>query len=179
MSSDRLDRLTEKEREALRLVPTHGTTVAIADELGISDSAVKLRLASAAKKLGVVGRHDAARALLEQEGWPPYPNRTAPNRQVEAMPAPVLSEYHQAPSDEGAVAGADPVGEPAIGHLLAQIADRLGGRGGRNRLALWQRAVFVLVVMIVGLLLFSMAIATLTETGRFGRSLRTADRTSI
>ncbi len=73
MTGGGLARLTEKEREALRLVPTHGTIVAIATELGISDSAVKLRFASATKKLGVVGRHDAARLLMKDEGWAPLP----------------------------------------------------------------------------------------------------------
>ncbi len=175
MTSDRLQRLTEKEREALRLVPTHGTIGAIAVALGISDSAVKLRLASAAKKLGVRGRHDAARLLLEEEGWPPYPNRTAPIGQVVPQPPVDLLPPHQAPGDGD---DAEP-GEPSIGHLVVQIADRLGGRGGRNQLSLWQRVAFIFAVMILGLLLFTMLIATLTETGRFGRSLRTVDRTSI
>jgi DNA-binding CsgD family transcriptional regulator len=179
MTGDRLGRLTEKEREALRLVPTHGTIVAIANELGISDSAVKLRLASAAKKLGVVGRHDAARLLLAAEGWPPYPNRTAPNGQVEPRPGSGAPEPHQAPSDGGDVAGEGSVEEPSVGHLVLQIADRLGRRGGRNQLSPWQRVAFIFAVMCLGLLLFSMLIATLTETGRFGRSLRTVDRISI
>ncbi len=69
--------------------------------------------------------------------------------------------------------------EPSLGHLLTQIADRLGSKGGRNRLTPWQRIAFIFAVMILGLLLFSMLMATLTETGRYGRSLRTADQTSI
>ncbi|WP_404710541.1 LuxR C-terminal-related transcriptional regulator [Sphingomonas sp. MMS24-J13] len=180
MTSDRLERLTEKEREALRLVPTHGTITAIAGELGISDSAVKLRFASAAKKLGVVGRHDAARLLLAEEGWPPYLNRTAPIGQVVPIAPLDASETHQTP-DEGGEGTADngSIDEPSIGHLVVQIADRLGGRGARNRLSPWQRVAFMFAVMILGLLLFSMLMATLTETGRYGRSLRTDDRTSI
>jgi hypothetical protein len=69
--------------------------------------------------------------------------------------------------------------EPSVGHLVLQIAGRLGRREGRNRLSLGYRIAFIFAVMILGLLLFSMLIATLTETGRFGRSLRTVDRTSI
>jgi DNA-binding CsgD family transcriptional regulator len=179
MTSDRLQRLTEKEREALRLVPTHGTIVSIANELGISDSAVKLRFASAAKKLGVVGRHDAARLLLTEEGWPPYPNRTAPIGQVVPVAPDAASDPQQAPGDGDDVADTGSGDEPTIGHLVVQIADRLGGRGGRNRLSPWQRVAFMVAVMILGLLLFSMLMATLTEAGRYGRSLRTVDRTSI
>lgn len=179
MTSDRLERLTEKEREALRLVPTHGTISAIATELGISDSAVKLRFASAAKKLGVVGRHDAARLLLADEGWPPYLNRTAPNGQVVPLAPLAASDPRQAPGDgdDGTEGGS--IEEPSIGHLVVQIADRLSGRGGRNRLSPWQRAAVIFVIMLLGLLLFSMLMATLTEAGRYGRSLRTVDRTSI
>jgi DNA-binding CsgD family transcriptional regulator len=179
MTSDRLERLTEKEREALRLVPTHGTIVAIANELGISDSAVKLRLGSAAKKLGVVGRHDAARLLLADEGWPPYPNRTVPNGQVEQEALSDASEPDQAPGDGRSVASSGSTDEPSVGHLVLQIADRLGRRESRNKLSLGQRVAFIFAVMVLGLLLFSMLIATLTETGRFGRSLRTVDRSSI
>jgi DNA-binding CsgD family transcriptional regulator len=179
MSSDRLERLTEKEREVLRLVPTHGTITAIARALTISDSAVKLRLSSATKKLGVVGRHDAARLLVEQEGWPPYPNRTAPIEQVEPSPGPGLVEDRQAPGDGVAAAGEEPFEEPSLGHLVSQIADRLSGKGGRNQLTIPQRLAFIFAVMILGLLLFSMLLATLTETGRYGRSLRTANHTSI
>lgn len=180
MTSDRLGRLTEKEREALRLVPTHGTITAIATELGISDSAVKLRFASAAKKLGVVGRHDAARLLLADEGWPPYPNRTVPNGQVVPLaPLAVSDPHQQGPGDGDDAAEGGSIEEPTIGHLVVQIADRLGGRGGRNRLSPWQRAAFIFVIMLLGLLLFSMLMASLTEVGRYGRSLRTVDRTSI
>lgn len=178
MTSDRLVRLTEKEREALRLVPTHGTILAIAIALDISESAVKLRLGSAAKKLGVIGRHDAARLLMEAEGWP-YPNRTAPNGQVEPRPDPPLPGVDRAPRDGAGMADDGAIEAPTLGHLVVQIADRLASGGGRNRLVLWQRIAIIFGVMILGLLLFAMVLATITETGRFGRSLKTADRTSI
>jgi DNA-binding CsgD family transcriptional regulator len=179
MTGEGLARLTEKEREALRLVPTHGTITAIATELGVSDSAVKLRFASATKKLGVVGRHDAARLLMKDEGWAPYPKRTVPNGQVEPQSDPVASDPHQTPGDGLAMVEDGSGEEPSIGHLLTQIADRLADKGGRNRLTPWQRIACIFAVMILGLLLFSMLMATMTEMGRYGRGLRTAERTSI
>jgi hypothetical protein len=116
---------------------------------------------------------------MKDEGWVPYPNRTAPIGQVEGQAEPGLAGSHQTPGDGPQAIGDGSHDEPSLGALLTQIADRLASKGGRNRLTPWQRIAFIFAVMILGLLLFSMVMATLTEAGRYGRSLRTANRTSI
>ena len=178
MTSEQLVRLTEKERAALRLVPTHGTIIAIAGALGISESAVKLRLASAAKKLGVIGRHEAARLLMEAEGWP-YPKRTVANEQV--VPGAEAALVYPTPGPPDRVEGVRerPIEAPSLGDIAVQMAARRAVAGGRNRFTLGQRITVIVIFVMLGALLFAMVLATITETGRFGRSLRTIDRTSI
>lgn len=64
----RLKLLTEGERECLRLVYQHMTSKDIARQLGVSHHAVDMRLRQAIRKLEVVSRIDAARALIADEG---------------------------------------------------------------------------------------------------------------
>jgi DNA-binding CsgD family transcriptional regulator len=64
----RVKLLTEGERECLRLVYQHMTSKDIARQLGVSHHAVDMRLRQAIRKLEVVSRIDAARALIAEEG---------------------------------------------------------------------------------------------------------------
>jgi len=73
VSDDRIVRLTDKEREALRLVQQHLTSKEIAPLLGIRRDAVDARLKSATRKLGVSDRGKAAMLLAAHErGETPY-----------------------------------------------------------------------------------------------------------
>ena len=66
---DIVDRLTEREKEPLRLWLNHKSAKEIALELGISHHAVEKRLKMARAKLGVASSLEAARMLAEAEGY--------------------------------------------------------------------------------------------------------------
>lgn len=61
-------RLTDGQRDCLRLVYAHMTSKDIARALDISPHTVDMRLRTAMKTLGVASRIDAARALIDAEG---------------------------------------------------------------------------------------------------------------
>tara|TARA_B100000678_G_scaffold231842_1_gene200613 strand:+ start:113 stop:949 length:837 start_codon:yes stop_codon:yes gene_type:complete len=69
VSTSAIVRLTEKERECLRLWLEHKTAKEIALDLGISHHAVEKRLKMARTKLDVATSLEAARALAEAEGY--------------------------------------------------------------------------------------------------------------
>lgn len=72
MGDDRFDKLTERQRECLRLVQSGHEVKEIARELGIGPTAVVERLRAARKTLGVDSSRQAARMLAIEEGVPTY-----------------------------------------------------------------------------------------------------------
>jgi len=68
MSDERIVKLTERQRECLRLVLKHYTSKEMARELGVGVDAIDQRLKGAMKKLGVASRLEAARILATHEG---------------------------------------------------------------------------------------------------------------
>lgn len=66
-----IDRLTEREKQALRCWLEHKTAKEIALDLGISHHAVEKRLKMARTKLGVATSLEAARMLAEDERYQP------------------------------------------------------------------------------------------------------------
>ncbi|MEO1221940.1 MAG: LuxR C-terminal-related transcriptional regulator [Pseudomonadota bacterium] len=64
-----ITKLTEREKEALRLWLDHKTAKETARDLGISHHAVEKRLKMARTKLGVSSSREAARLLAEREGY--------------------------------------------------------------------------------------------------------------
>lgn len=61
-----LDRLTERERECLRLVDRHMSSKEIARELGLSKHTVDWHLDKARRRLGAADRYDAARRVFDR-----------------------------------------------------------------------------------------------------------------
>jgi len=78
----RTDRLTERERECLRLVHAHMNSKQIARCLGIKPSTVDRHCENAARKLNASGRIDAALLLLAEQ--------TVPNDSV-SEPVPIAA----------------------------------------------------------------------------------------
>src|SRR5690606_15197285 len=62
-----IDRLTARERQALRMVAEHRQSKEIARQLGISAETVDKHIANARRKLGASSRREAARLLLAGE----------------------------------------------------------------------------------------------------------------
>ena len=94
---DRVARLTEGQREALRMVYRHMETKEIARELGISPDGVTQRIKGAMRTLGVNKRRDAANILADAEEAASYPRQVYPPRDI-ATPAESAT---LAPSTEG------------------------------------------------------------------------------
>jgi DNA-binding CsgD family transcriptional regulator len=90
-------RLSEGQRQCLRMVYRHMETKEIARELGISPDGVTQRIKAAMRILGVDRRRDAALILAEAEGTEPYPPQVYPPRDIAAAPHPST----MAPSTEG------------------------------------------------------------------------------
>jgi DNA-binding CsgD family transcriptional regulator len=97
MTADRVERLTDKQRECLRMVYRHMETKEIARVLGLSPDGVTQRIKTAMKTLGVDRRRDAALILAEAEGLAPYPRQVYPSRDIASAREPAML----APSTEG------------------------------------------------------------------------------
>jgi DNA-binding CsgD family transcriptional regulator len=97
MNKDAVARLTEGQRECLRMVYRHMETKEIARELGISPDGVTQRIKTAMRALGVNRRRDAALMLAQAEGTEPYPPLVYPPRDIEIVPEPAML----GPSTEG------------------------------------------------------------------------------
>ena len=79
----RTDRLTDRERECLRLVHAHMNSKQIARRLGIKPATVDRHCENAARKLNASGRVDAALLLLAEQD--------VPNDSV-SEPAPIAAD---------------------------------------------------------------------------------------
>jgi DNA-binding CsgD family transcriptional regulator len=90
MNADRIGRLTDKQRECLRMVYRHMETKEIARVLGLSPDGVSQRIKTAMKTLGVDRRRDAALILAEAEGFAPYPRQVYPSRDIASAPEPAM-----------------------------------------------------------------------------------------
>jgi len=90
MNADRIERLTDKQRECLRMVYRHMETKEIARVLGLSPDGVTQRIKTAMKTLGVDRRRDAARILAEAEGLAPYPRQVYTSRDIASALDPAM-----------------------------------------------------------------------------------------
>jgi len=91
MAQDRISRLSEGQRECLRMVYRHMETKEIARTLGISPDGVAQRIKTAMRILGVHRRRDAARILAEAEGTEgdaSYPSQVNPPWDIASAPEP-------------------------------------------------------------------------------------------
>jgi len=97
MEQNPVARLSEGQRECLRMVYRHLETKEIARALGISPDGVTQRIKTAMRILGVDRRRDAAIILAEAEGTESYPPLVHPPRDIAIAPDPATF----APSTEG------------------------------------------------------------------------------
>lgn len=88
MASDRIQELTQRERECLRLVSRDRSSKQIGLELGISPHTVDVRLKRAIRLLGVTTRFDAARLLAETE-TDETPDDQSPYQPLVSQPTPL------------------------------------------------------------------------------------------
>jgi DNA-binding CsgD family transcriptional regulator len=97
MDQNLIARLSEGQRDCLRMVYRHMETKEIARVLGISPDGVTQRIKTAMRILGVDRRRDAALLLAQHEGTEPYPPLVYPPRDIAIAPDPATF----GPSTEG------------------------------------------------------------------------------
>jgi DNA-binding CsgD family transcriptional regulator len=176
MNADRVKRLTEKQRECLRLVYRHMETKEIARALKLSPDGVTQRIKSAMKTLGVDRRRDAALILAEAEGLDPYPREVHPSRDIAqdhepAMLVPSIEgERQQRDPPVGAVREEQSAFEAAPSLRSRGFQLPLPIRGGRpNDLNSWQRLGWIFAVMLMIAFMFGVFLAGLEALSRLGR----------
>jgi len=117
----RTDRLTDRERECLRLVHAHMNSKQIARQLGIKPSTVDRHCENAARKLNATGRVDAALLLVADH---PVPNDSV------SEPFPIASDPVLAFSDPAKGVNHDRDRRTGASHKLDATADGAAGSGG-------------------------------------------------
>lgn len=153
MSADRFARVTEAQRECLRLVRAQHNSKAIAQRLGISPFTVDKRLARAVATLGVTSRFEAARLLSDHEQEPGY------ERLAYQSPDIVL------PAEPVELAASEELTSVGVGLREHSPWLPLRPQGARqNTLTVWQRLAWIGMIpaglaVAVGMLGFALSVA--------------------
>ena len=155
MTTARFDRVTEPQRECLRLVLTRHNSKEIAQTLGVSPVTVDKRIGRAVGTLGVATRFEAARLLAQHESGTYQP--------LVYQPPDIVP-----PAESDKVAGSEalPPGSDSDAAEAAWLP--LRRRGDRyNTLTIWQRLLWIFTIpaalaVAVGMLGFGLSVA-----GRF------------
>lgn len=177
MKPERIERLTDKQRECLRLVFMHRSSKEIARELGIGVDAVDQRIKTAMRTLDVESRTEAARMLASHEGMGPYQRLVY--QMPEVVPDLPLPEF-AARANEGAGVVDEPQAmavreDQAMFQALQWRPARalplpLPFEGeGRNSLTAWQRVAWIVGIAIgvaIGFGAFLTGLQALAELGR-------------
>jgi DNA-binding CsgD family transcriptional regulator len=177
MSRNHVARLTEGQRDVLRMVNRHMETKEIARELGISPDGVNQRIKAAMRTLGVNKRRDAALLLAEVEGRDPYQPLVYPPRDIAFAGDPATFS----PSTEsGREYGPASIGamreEQAAFQAVPQLRSGrfqlpLPLRGGRpNDLNTLQRLGWIFGLMLMIAFAFGVFLAGMEALSRLGRS---------
>jgi DNA-binding CsgD family transcriptional regulator len=176
MSRERVDRLTEGQRDVLRMVNGHLETKEIARALGISPDGVNQRIKAAMRILGVNRRRDAALILAEAEAGKHYPPLVYPPRDIAPDAEPVTfaasteSGREQGPASIGAMRE-----EQAAFEAVPQSGSRwfrlpLPVRGGRpGDLNALQRLGWIFGMMLLIAFAFGVFLAGMEALSRLGR----------
>lgn len=177
MSRDRVDKLTEGQREVLRRVNRHMETKEIARELGLSPDGVNQRIKAAMRTLDVNKRRDAALLLAEAEGETPYQPLVYPPRDIAPAgdPATLASSTESGREQGSASSGAmreEQAGFKAAPQLRSQrFRLPLPVRGGRpGDLNAWQRLGWIFGMMLMIAFAFGVFLAGIEALSRLGRS---------
>jgi DNA-binding CsgD family transcriptional regulator len=177
MSRNHVARLTEGQRDVLRMVHRHMETKEIARELGISPDGVNLRIKTAMRTLGVNKRRDAALMLAEVEGQDPYqplvypPRNIAPGAELETFAPSTESGRDQGSASIGAMREEQAAFKVVPQLRSGQFRLPLPIRGGRpNDLNALQRLGWIFGMMLMIAFAFGVFLAGMEALSRLGRS---------
>ncbi len=154
MVIDRFDRVTEAQRECLRLVLTRRNSKEIAQELGISSHTVDKRLERAIATLGSTSRFDAARMLGDYE-------RASGTYEPFVYQSPDIVP----PAQSDMVGVSEELAQGGGSQAARAAWLPIRSRGGRyNTLSLWQRLAWIGLIPValavaVGMLGFGLSVA--------------------
>jgi DNA-binding CsgD family transcriptional regulator len=176
MDADRLARLTEKQRQCLRMVYLHMQSKEIAPVLGIEPGSVDQHIKDAMRILGVGSRRSAALILAEHEGL----GATQPLvHQPLGIAAPAAPEtMASSTEDERQQSGDDLVGAMREEQSAYEAVPTLRPgkftlplpiRGGRpSDLTPLQRLGWIIAIILVIALTFGVFVAGLEALSRLG-----------
>jgi DNA-binding CsgD family transcriptional regulator len=170
---DRVAKLTEGQREVLRMVYRHMETKEIARLLGISPDGVTQRIKGAMRTLGVNKRRDAAQLLAEAEGAGAYPPQVYPPRDIAIGRDPAMF----GPSTTGSRQESELTGRAMMEEQVAFDAGPSAGLRGLQMplpfqgsrpgdLSLLWRLGWILGIMLAIALVFGMFLAGLESLSR-------------
>ena len=175
MEQDPVARLSEGQRECLRMVYRHMETKEIARKLGISPDGVTQRIKAAMRILGVNRRKDAALILARAEGTESYPPLVYPPRDIAMAPEPAMF----AASTEGGRYSGSSVGAMREDQAVFEAAPPLRSRGSRLPLPIWggrpsdlgalQKLGCIFAIMLMIALTFGVFLAGFEALSRLGR----------
>jgi DNA-binding CsgD family transcriptional regulator len=178
MSRNDVTRLTEGQRDVLRMVNRHMETKEIARVLGISPDGVNQRVKAAMRTLGVNKRRDAALILAEAEGRDAYQPQVYPPRDIASGPdpatfAPSIGNGRETePVSNGAMreeqAGFQAVPQLQSGRFRLPLPVRGGTPGDLNAL---QRLGWIFGMMLLIAFAFGVFLAGMEALSRLGRNL--------
>lgn len=177
MDRDRTARLSEGQRECLRMVFRHMETKEIARELGISPDGVTQRIKTAMRILDVSRRKDAARILAEAEDLSPYPPLVHPPRDIEPAPNPAMMASSTEGAQENGFAGRAMMEEQAVFATIPPAQLRgfqvpLPILGSRPSDLSWLRRLgWIIVIMLMVALVFGMFLAGLESLSRMSHTV--------
>jgi len=159
MGDDRVSRLTDKQRECLRLVDDHLSSKEIAPLLSITPEAVDQRLKTAVRVLGVASRFEAARLLARHEGRA-YQQTVYEASDVAILPLPPTNPPSAGDEHESGLGEDREDYEPPASFERGSSKLPLPmERGKRNDLSLAQRLTWVVVIAIGAALSFGALLA--------------------
>ena len=178
MTRDRVARLTQGQRDVLRMVDRHLETKEIARALGISPDGVNQRIKNAMRTLGVSKRRDAALLLAEAEGRDSYqplvhlPLDIAGRSETATFAPSTESGREHGPASIGAMRE-----EQAAFQALPRLQSRrfrlpLPDRGGRtDDLNALQRLGWIFGMMLMIAFAFGVFLAGMEALSRLGRAV--------
>ena len=176
---ERLARLTEGQRECLRMVYRHMETKEIARSLGISPDGVSQRIKTAMRTLGVHRRRDAALMLAESEGLSPYPPQVHLPRDIAAMPQ--FAAQNASTGHERRQRGQATAGEMRERQADFHAVSSPPAKGFQLPLPVWggkpadlgalQRLGWVFGLILVIALVFGVFVAGVEALSRLGRAI--------
>jgi len=171
-------RLSEGQRECLRMVYRHMETKEIARTLGISPDGVTQRIKAAMRILGVNRRRDAALILAQYEGNEPYPSLVYPSRDIAFEPYPSTIG---ASTEDGRQQERLSVGAMREEQVAFEVAPLFRSRRFRLPLPIWggrpsdlnsfQRLGWILAVMLTIAFAFGVFLAGVEALSRLGRAV--------